>query len=80
MPSLSSIFSQGGSPRRPISSTFQPLATQESSALGNMYMAMAARVQEEEQVQRTMVALKETPPFYPGKTKEEVKMALDLVS
>ena len=45
-----------------------------------VYAVMAARVAEEEQTQRTMIALNEMKPSYPGKQPEEVKKALDDVS
>ena len=44
-----------------------------------VYAVMAARVAEEEQTQRTMIALNEMKPSYPGKPTEEVKKALDEV-
>ena len=40
---------------------------------------MAARMQEEEQTQRTMIALNEMAPFYPGKDPEEVERVLKQV-
>ena len=45
-----------------------------------VYAVMAARVAEEEQTQRTMIALNEMKPSYPGKQTEEVKIVLDDVS
>lgn len=45
-----------------------------------VYAVMAARVAEEEQTQRTMIALNEMKPSYPGKQSEEVKKILDEVS
>ena len=44
-----------------------------------VYAVMAARVAEEEQTQRTMIALNEMKPSYPGKGAEEVKNILDEV-
>ena len=44
-----------------------------------MVTAMAMREREEEQTQLTMVALNETKPFYPGKSQEEVRSALQEV-
>ena len=44
-----------------------------------VYAVMAARVAEEEQTQRTMIALNEMKPNYPGKGAEEVKTVLDEV-
>ena len=44
-----------------------------------VYAVMAARVAEEEQTQRTMIALNEMKPSYPGKQQEEVKRVLDEV-
>ena len=44
-----------------------------------VYAVMAARVAEEEQTQRTMIALNEMKPNYPGKQQEEVKKVLDEV-
>ena len=41
---------------------------------------MAARVAEEEQVQRTMIALNDMKPFYPGRQSEEVCSVVDRVS
>ena len=48
--------------------------------MGDMFRVMAARLHEEEQTQRTMVALKEMTPFYPGKTQAEVHSVLEQVS
>jgi hypothetical protein len=45
-----------------------------------VYAVMAARVAEEEQTQRTMIALNEMKPSYPGKQHEEVKTVLDEVN
>ena len=45
-----------------------------------MFQVMAARLFEEEQTQRTMVALREMAPFYPGKTPAEVISVLERVS
>ena len=60
---------------------YQPLSIQESSSpMDAVYAVMAARVAEEEQTQRTMIALNEMKPSYPGKQPEEVKKALDDVS
>ena len=44
-----------------------------------MYAVMAARVAEEEQAQRVMMALNEMKPSYPLKSTEEVKKVLDEV-
>lgn len=41
---------------------------------------MAAREHEEEQTQRTMLALNSLLPFYPGKSGDEVKQILEEVS
>ena len=45
-----------------------------------VYAVMAVRVAEEEQTQRTMIALNEMKPSYPGKQHEEVKKVLDEVT
>lgn len=45
-----------------------------------MFKVMAARLHEEEQTQRTMVALNEMAPFYPGKSQAEVHAVLEQVS
>ena len=59
---------------------YQPLSIQESSSpMDAVYAVMAARVAEEEQTQRTMIALNEMKPSYPGKQHEEVKTVLDEV-
>lgn len=59
---------------------YQPLSIQESSSpMDNVYAVMAARVAEEEQTQRTMIALNEMKPTYPGKQQEEVKKVLEEV-
>ena len=59
---------------------YQPLSIQESSSpMDAVYAVMAARVAEEEQTQRTMIALNEMKPSYPGKGAEEVKTVLDEV-
>ena len=44
-----------------------------------MFQVMAARLFEEEQTQRMMVALREMAPFYPGKTQAEVTSVLERV-
>ena len=66
--------------RRPPTSSVQPLALRDSNPLGDMFQVMAARLYEEEQTQRTMVALKEMAPFYPGKSQSEVQTVLERVS
>ena len=66
--------------RRPSMTSVQPLALQDSSPLGDMFQVMAARLHEEEQTQRMMVALREMAPFYPGKTQAEVQSVLEMVS
>ena len=59
---------------------YQPLSVQDScSPMDAMYAVMAARVAEEEQTQRTMIALNEMKPSYPSKTQEEVQKVLDEV-
>lgn len=58
---------------------YQPLSIESSSPMDAVYKAMAARVAEEEQTQRTMIALNEMNPSYPGKTNKEVKAVLDEV-
>ena len=40
---------------------------------------MAARLAEEEQAQRTMIALNEMTPSYPGKSSTELQKVLDEV-
>lgn len=45
-----------------------------------MHQVMTARLYEEEQTQRTMVALHEIAPFYPGKAQTEVHAVLQKVS
>ena len=42
--------------------------------------AMAAREHEEEQTQRTMLALNALHPSYPGKNGDDIKMVLEKVS
>lgn len=69
-----------GFSRRPSTSSLQSPALEESNPLGDMYKVMAARLHEEEQTQRTMVALNEMAPFYPGKTEAEVHTVLERVS
>ena len=44
-----------------------------------VYTVMAAREREEEQTQRTMIALNETKPSYPGKSSEDVQRVLEEV-
>ena len=44
-----------------------------------VYKAMAARVAEEEQTQRTMIALNEMKPTYPGKTAKQLSTVLEEV-
>lgn len=41
-----------------------------------VYKVMAARVAEEEQTQRTMIALNETKISYPGKGNEVLNQAI----
>ena len=69
-----------GFSRRPSTSSLQSTALEESNPLGDMFKVMAARLHEEEQTQRTMVALNEMAPFYPGKTQTEVHAVLERVS
>lgn len=53
---------------------YQPLSVQDSrSPMHAMYAVMAARVAEEEQVQRVMMSLNDTRPTYPLKSEEEVQ-------
>ena len=67
--------------RRPSTTSFQSLALQDSSSImSNMHQVMTARLYEEEQTQRTMVALHEIAPFYPGKAQTEVHAVLQKVS
>ena len=66
--------------RRPSTTTLQPLALHDCNPLGSMFEVMAARLHEEEQTQRTMVALREMAPFYPGKPQAEVQSVLERVS
>ena len=47
--------------------------------MAEMFSVMAAQLQEEEQTQRTMVALKEMAPFYPGRSQSEVQAVLEQV-
>ena len=42
-------------------------------------VVMAARLAEEEQTQRTMIALNEMTPSYPGKSSTELHKVLDEV-
>lgn len=42
-------------------------------------VVMAARLAEEEQAQRTMIALNEMTPSYPGKSSTELQRVLDEV-
>ena len=69
---------------RPSTSTpisYQPLSMVDSSTpRDTIYTVMAARVAEEEQVQRTMIALNDMKPFYPGRQSEEVCSVVDRVS
>ena len=67
-----------GLSQRPSTASFQSLA--DSNPMGDMFRVMAARLHEEEQTQRTMVALNEMAPFYPGKTQAEVHSVLERVS
>ena len=47
--------------------------------MAEMFSVMATQLQEEEQTQRTMVALKEMAPFYPGRSQSEVQAVLEQV-
>ena len=55
---------------------YQPLSMETSHPMDSVYKAMAARVAEEEQTQRTMIALNDMKPAYPGKTPRELAGAL----
>jgi tubulin polyglutamylase TTLL7 len=68
-----------GFSRRPSTTSFQSLALEDSNPMGDMFRVMAARLHEEEQTQRTMVALKEMTPFYPGKSQAEVHSVLEQI-
>ncbi len=58
---------------------YQPLSMESSHPMDSVYKAMAVRVAEEEQTQRTMIALNEMKPTYPGKTSKELTAALNKV-
>jgi len=47
--------------------------------LSSQDVVMAARLAEEEQTQRTMIALNEMTPSYPGKSSTELQKVLDEV-
>lgn len=65
---------------RPATSHYQPLSVADShSPMDTMYAVMAARVAEEEQVQRMMMSLNDTKPSYPLKTQDEVHRVLEEV-
>lgn len=72
---------RGGVGFLPVASsiTYQPLSI-ECSSMDAVYKAMASRVAEEEQTQRTMIALNEMKPAYPGKSNKELQSILDQVS
>lgn len=55
------------------------LAYNNSGCQEAVYAVMAAREQEEEKTQRTMIALNEMKPFYPGKSSEDVQRVLEEV-
>ena len=62
------------------SAAYQPLSMESSHhPMEPVYQAMAVRVAEEEQTQRTMIALNEMKPAYPGKTAKELTAALNRV-
>lgn len=61
--------------------SYQPLSIENSSSpMDAVYKAMAARVAEEEQTQRTMIALNEMKPTYPGKNAKQLNTVLEEVS
>lgn len=59
--------------------TYQPLSIECSSPMDAVYRAMAARVAEEEQTQRTMIALNDMRPAYPGKSSKQLNAVLEQV-
>ncbi len=72
----------GDSPLRPPTSHYyRPLsvAADTHSSMDTMHSVMAARMAEEEQAQRVMMALNDTKPSYPLKTQEEVSRVLEEV-
>lgn len=60
---------------------YQPLSAVQQSSLpmDSVYAVMEARVAEEEHTQRTMIALNEMKPSYPGKQSQEVQRILEEV-
>ncbi len=58
---------------------YQPLSIECRSPMDAVYKAMAARVAEEEQTQRIMIALNDMKPAYPGKSISEVEAAVNEV-
>ena len=55
---------------------YQPLSIKSNNPMDAVYKVMAARVAEEEQTQRTMIALNETKISYPGKGNEVLNQAI----
>lgn len=75
-----SVLSSTYCPVRPVSSlAYQPLSMESGSHTDAVYKVMAARVAEEEQTQRTMIALNEMKPTYPGKQEDELEEVLKKV-